>query len=333
MGVGLSGCYLGHVAAGQARLLWARQPIEEVVRDPATPDALRQQLERVLAVRGFAAGLGLDVRGRYRHYAPWPGDQVVTTVVATRPGELDAAGFWFPIVGRVPYKGYFDAVRARAEAQRLSQRGLDVCTVGVRAYSTLGWFDDPVTGPMLRQSEGALVETLLHELVHATAFVPGDAQLNEGVASFLGEEASVRFFERERGELAGRLERDRVAQQRRVRAVLLELRKRVASLYARVAAGPDRDRRRGRLEGRARARVASLAGDPQLAADPRRLRLNDACLALTATYAADTPCYERLLARSGGDLGDFVARLRASAEAGAPRAALLADVGCGAPAP
>jgi predicted aminopeptidase len=332
IGIWLSGCYLGHVAAGQARLLWARQPISEVVRDPATPDNLRQQLERVLAVRDYAARLGLDVQDRYRHYAPWPGDQIVTTLVATRPGELAAAGFWFPIVGRVPYKGYFDAERAGREAERLRRRGLDVCTVPVRAYSTLGWFDDPVTGPMLRQSEGALVETLLHELVHATAFVPGDAQFNEGVASFVGEEASVRFFGEAWGEAAARRERDRVEQQRQVRSVLLELRQRIASLYAEHAAGQDRDRRRARLEQQARARVAALAGDPEAAADPQRLRLNDACLALTATYASDTACYARRLSASGGDLDTFVERLRESAEADDPRAALLGDLRCAATA-
>jgi predicted aminopeptidase len=318
------------VAAGQARLLWARRPIEAVVRDPTTPEALRAQLDRVLDVRDYAARLGLDVQGRYRHYAPWPGDRIVTTVVATRPGELEAAGFWFPIVGRVPYKGYFDPRRARREARQLQERGLDVCTVPVRAYSTLGWFDDPVTGPMLRQPDGALVETVLHELVHATAYVPGDARLSEGVASFVGEEASVRFFTGDRGEAAGRRERLRVEEQRRVRGVLLELRERIEALYAERAASPERDRLRQELERQARARVAARIADPQHAGDPRRLRLNDACLALTATYASDTACYRRLLADLDGDLSALVVRLRASAGADDPRAALLGGTRCAA---
>ena len=138
--------------------------------------------------------LGLEVDGQYTSYAAWPGDRVVTALVATRPGEVEPAGFWFPILGRLPYKGYFDPEKAGAEAARLRARGLDVCEVPVRAYSTLGWFDDPVTGPMLRSGDGRLVETILHELVHSTVYVRGHVDFDEGVASFIGEEASVRFY-------------------------------------------------------------------------------------------------------------------------------------------
>ena len=86
------------MATGQARLLWARRPIESVIADPATLPLLRDQLEQVRAVRSFAESLGLSVGRRYRHYTPWPGDRVVTTIVSTRPGEIEPVGFWFPIV-------------------------------------------------------------------------------------------------------------------------------------------------------------------------------------------------------------------------------------------
>jgi predicted aminopeptidase len=188
-----TGCYLGHVASGQMRLLWARTPVAEVDADPTTPEALRQRLDLVAEVRVFARALGLDVDGQYTSYAPWPGDSLVTTVVATRPGAVEPVTSWFPIVGKVPYRGYFDTDRAHAHADTLRAEGLDVCVVPVRAYSTLGWFDDPLTGPMLRQPRPVLVETLLHELVHATVFVPGDAEFNEGVAAFFAQEARVRF--------------------------------------------------------------------------------------------------------------------------------------------
>ena len=102
---------------------------------------------------------------------------------------------WFPIVGSVPYRGYFDAERAAAEAAAPARQGpRRVSSQRVRAYSTLGWFDDPLTGPMLRQDEGALVETLFHELLHATVFVAGEPDFNEGVAAFVGQEARVRFY-------------------------------------------------------------------------------------------------------------------------------------------
>lgn len=325
----LPGCYLGHVAAGQAELLWARRPIERVLADPAITDTLRQRLGRVQQVRRYAMELGLSVESRYRHYAPWPGDRVVTTVVATRPGEIEPAGFWFPIVGHVPYKGFFDVARADAFAEQLRDEGLDVCEVPVRAYSTLGWFDDPVTDPMLQLPEPQLVETLLHELVHATTFVASDAVFNEGVASFVGEEGAVRFYAAREGEAAAERERQRVIERRRLRHELLRLRTRIGDAYQSLPAGAPRDRLRQDLEREARARIAAqplVDGDPE--ALSASLRLNDACLALVATYAADTACYAAELRALGGDLRAFVARLRETQAAEDPRGALLGVTPC-----
>ena len=128
------GCYYTHLAAGQTRLLLARRPLEAALADPALEPALRAQLALVREVRGFAPGIGLRLGGQYTSYAAWPGDRVVTSVVTTRPGEIEAAPFRFPIVGRVPYKGFFDAARAEGEAERLRARGWDVCLVPVPAY-------------------------------------------------------------------------------------------------------------------------------------------------------------------------------------------------------
>jgi predicted aminopeptidase len=283
----------------------------------------------VALVREFGAELGLEVGNRYTQYAPWPGDRIVTTVVATRPGEVDAAGFWFPIVGRVPYKGYFDVTRAEAEALRLRERGLDVCEVPVPAYSTLGWFDDPVTGPMLRLPEGDLVETLLHQLVHATLFAADDADWNEGVASFVGEEARVRFYAAHVGSDAAEAERRRVAQRRAVRRVLMDARSAARRAYAGHPPGPARDAARAEVDRAARAAIAALPlpeGEAQRIAE--RVRTNDACLALAATYAGLTPCLDARLAALDGDLTRLVAALRAANEADDPRRAFFGAQGC-----
>jgi predicted aminopeptidase len=322
---GNGGCYLGHLAAGQWRLLRARQPIAVVLSDPAAPADLKQQLEAVRAARAFAIELGLSVDGNYTSYAPWPGDRVVTSVVATRPGEVEAAGFWFPLLGRLPYKGYFDPGRAAREAERLRGQGLDVCEVPVPAYSTLGWFDDPVTGPMLRIGEGWLVETLLHELVHLTVYLREQADFNEGVASFVGEEASVRFYARAGREAEAARRRLEVEEGRRVDALVLGLRERVQALYAEAPPGAARAEARARLEVEARAEAAALPLATRDAAQlAERLRLNDACLALAATYTADLPLFAARLETLDGDLAAFVARLREAAEAEDPREHLLA---------
>jgi predicted aminopeptidase len=321
----MPGCYLAHVALGQARLLHARRPIEEVIADPATPAELRERLGWIHEVRAFATRLGLSVDDQYTSYVEWPGDRVVTTVVATPAGSLEPHRFWFPIVGHVPYKGFFDPAQAHEEAEALRAEGFDVCEVPVRAYSTLGWFDDPVTGPMLRGGSGALVETLLHELMHATVFVASQADFNEGVASFVGEEGSVRFFMERDGTDAAERERARIADARRLASTLLAFRRELEALYATDPAPPDRAEQRAAAEARTRAAVAAL---PLTTRDPVRLaadvRLSDACLALTRTYAADVDGYAATLAGLDGSLPEFVARVRAAAESKDPRATLLA---------
>jgi predicted aminopeptidase len=322
--VALSGCYLAHVTNGQVRILWARRPIPEALADPSLPEDERDRLARVVEVRAFAETLGLEVDGSYRDYVAWPGDRIVTTVVATRPREIEPAGFWFPIVGRVPYKGYFDPELAHDQAETLRADGLDVCEVSVRAYSTLGWFDDPVTGPMLRQPEGDLVETLLHELVHATAFVSSQPEFNEGVASFIGQEARVRFYAEHDGVAEAQSQQARVDLRRRIRNEMLVLRDSIAELYAGPAAANEIDGKRAEFEAATRARVAAFPFEDGRGEEiATQLRLNDACLALTATYGGDAHCYEAALESRGGELAALIAALRDAAEADDPRAALI----------
>ncbi len=320
----MSGCYLGHVTAGQLRLLAAREPIERLIADPSTPAPLRERLGLAPQARELARSIGLEVGGQYTSYVPWPGDRVVTTVVATRPGEVEPANFWFPIVGSVPYKGFFDPERARAEGEDLRARGLDVCELAVPAYSTLGWLDDPLTEPMLRGEPGRVVETIVHELVHATVYVPDAADWNEGVATFVGQEASVRWREATGDEVAAARERTRVEDDRRIAAQLLGLRQEVAELYAREPAGPERDAGRAKLEAGAREALGALSITTRSpTALARALRLNDACLSIVGTYSADLPRYGELLASLDGDLGAFVAHVREAAKAPDPGAALL----------
>ncbi|MEN8183335.1 MAG: aminopeptidase [Myxococcota bacterium] len=318
----LSGCYYAHLARGQARLLLARRDIDAVLSDPATAPEIRSALLRVKAVRAYARELGLDVGGQYTSYAEWPGNRVVTTVVITAPGEIEPTPFGFPLVGEVPYKGYFDVGAAEREAERLRGAGYDVCLVPVPAYSTLGWFDDPVTTPLLQGDPGDLVETLLHELVHATVFVRSDADFNEGLATFYAQEATLRFFAEQ--ELAALpRERERIRERRDVAALLAELRQAVAELYA-SESPVDADSREA-LSQSARATLASLPlkrNDPEALA--ATIPLGDACLALVGTYTADLPAYEGRLQALDGDLGAFLDQAKQAAEASDPRASLLA---------
>ncbi|MEE2673322.1 MAG: aminopeptidase [Myxococcota bacterium] len=319
--LGSPGCYYAHLASGQVRVLMARQPIRDLREDTNTPDRLRDQLALVERARSFASELGLEVGRQYTSYVDWPGDRIVTTVVATNPGEVEAAGFRFPLLGEVPYKGFFDIRAAEDEAQALRAKGLDVCVVPVTAYSTLGWMDDPVTAPMLRQGDTRLVETLLHELVHATVFVPNQPEFNEGVARFIGQEATVRFD-------ASAASRTRVSEDRRVAAETLAFRARVAALYEDSDESAGTGGERAAIEHAFRKHLAKL---PLTSRDPvslaARARLNDACLALSGTYAADNTRLERLLDELDGDLVRLIERLREAAQAEDSRAYFFGESG------
>lgn len=314
-----TGCYYMGLASGQMRMLMARTPIHSVQEDPDAPETLKQQLALVERARAFAKGLGLEVGGLYSSYVDWPGDRVVTTVVATRPGEVEARNFEFPIVGRVPYKGFFEVEAAEAEAAALAAEGLDVCVIPVTAYSTLGWMDDPITSPMLRRGDDTrLVETVLHELVHATVFVESQPDFNEGAARFIGQEAAIRFFQDDPARAHEAVAR--VRDDRAIAAALLDFRSQVADLYARESREGPRQQQREALEASFRTRLEAL---PLATRDAQplgqRVRLNDACLAISGTYAEDTPLHERMLAALSGDLPALVERLREAAESEDPR--------------
>jgi predicted aminopeptidase len=278
-------------------------------------------------VRVFARTLGLEVDGQYTSYVPWEGDRLVTTLVRAAPGEVVATPFWFPVVGSLPYKGYFDRAAAESEAGRLRAEGFSVCVSPVVAYSSLGWVDDPLTGPMLRRTrhDDELVETLIHELVHATGYWPDDPDFSESVASFIGGEGAVAFYEA-RGETeAAHSTRARVDDDRRIAARILALREAVESLYARSDPAAVASERAA-LEAHARRELADLelaVRSADRVADTARL--SDACLALRGTYAADLPAHAARHERTGRDLAAAVAHLRALVGTDRPRVAWFDD--------
>ncbi len=312
------------MARGQVRLLNASRPIHEVLDDPVTSPDLRRQLETVQRARLYAAQLGLAVDDQYTSYVSWPGDRILTTVVASRPGEVQPAGFWFPFLGRVPYKGFFDAARAEELADELRDEGLDVCVFPVPAYSTLGWLDDPITTPMLQRGEGNTVETIFHELVHATVFIKDHIDFNETVATFIGQEASIRFYDASGNAADAKTRRAAVHDQRALNTALISLRRRIEVLYADLPAGPERDAARARLDHEARESIATLPLQNTSAAEVvANLRLNDACLAVSATYGDEMERYVAALATLDGDLPAFVSRLGDTPDAPDPAEALL----------
>jgi len=189
---GLAGCstigYYSQAAVGQTRILLARQPVEDVLADPATSDVLRKQISTAQAITGFAeSDLGIPVHDRYSTWVATGRDAVVYNVVAAPEFSLEPLRWCYPVVGCVPYRGYFRRDKAEALASKLRAEGYDVLVGGVPAYSTLGWFSDPLMDTFIRWPEGHLANLLIHELTHGKVWVEGDAVFNESLASFVGD--------------------------------------------------------------------------------------------------------------------------------------------------
>jgi len=192
------GCATGYVvraAYEEARLLWRRQPIDRVLARPDLDADTRAKLELVLAARQFAADtLGLRAGGSYTSFAVVDGGEVVHVVTAAPRNALTPYTWWFPIVGDVPYRGYFEAADANALAGRMERDGYDTLVRPAVAFSTLGWFNDPLPSSLLRDDASRLAETVIHELTHNTLYVPGQAAFNESFATFVGLRGAELFF-------------------------------------------------------------------------------------------------------------------------------------------
>lgn len=196
--------YYAQLTTGQWSLLSARQPIDRVIDDSRTDPLLRERLRQVSAAREWAVRqLLLPDNGSYTSYVELDRPYVVWNVFATPEFSLSAVEHCFPIAGCLAYQGYYSETAAQQRAQELAADGNDVYVGGVPAYSTLGWFDDPVISTMMRWDDAALIGTLFHELAHQKLYVKGDTVFNESFAQFV-QEAGLEAYRAERPALPPR---------------------------------------------------------------------------------------------------------------------------------
>ncbi|HEX6314738.1 MAG TPA: aminopeptidase [Gemmatimonadaceae bacterium] len=197
------GRYILRAGWEEAKILMRRRPIEEVIADPSTSPTLRERLRLVQAARRYAVDtLGLEAGESFTTFAQLERDTLVLVLSAAYRDRLEAYRWWFPIVGRLPYKGFFrpaDAFRARDEFQ---SRGLDTYLRPASAFSTLGWFNDPLLSTTVRGDTTQLANTVIHELSHNTLFVSGNAEFSESFASFIGARGAEAFFRSRNAPLA-----------------------------------------------------------------------------------------------------------------------------------
>jgi predicted aminopeptidase len=235
----LSGCstYYGQLAAGQLELLRQREPVAGIIDNPQTDPQLRQRLALALQARAFAsASLGLPDNGSYRVYADIQRPYVVWNVFATEEFSVTPLTHCFPIAGCVAYRGYYQQGRARGAAALLKAEGYDTLVAGVQAYSTLGWFDDPLLSSMLHWDDDRLAALIIHELAHQRLYVPGDTAFNESYASFV-EREGLRQWRASRGlPPANEVAREQYAE---FSKLVLSTRERLATLYRSGLSEPE----------------------------------------------------------------------------------------------
>jgi predicted aminopeptidase len=193
----LSGCSAGFIlrsAYEQTKILLKREPIEKVINSAQTDPDIKRKLALVTEAREFARGIGLSPGGSFKTYSNIERDTLVWVVAGSKPTAFELYTWWFPIVGRVPYKGFFDKKSAENEALSLKQKGYETFLRGADALSTLGWFDDPVLTPMLKNDDYQIVNTVIHESVHSTVWIPNHVPFNESMANFVGAQGALEFY-------------------------------------------------------------------------------------------------------------------------------------------
>ncbi len=309
----LGGCttvdYYLQAVNGQMDVLRRAQPIERVLADPSAAGSLKQKLAEVRRIREFAGKeLGLPDNGTFRRYADLQRPFVVWNVFAAAEFSTQPKEWCYPLFGCANYRGYFSQAKAETAAHALQEKGYDTYVSGIPAYSTLGWFDDPVLNTFVHYPQGRLAEVIFHELAHQVVYVRGDTPFNESFAVTVGQEGARRWLARE-GTEQQRAAFEASGRRRQVFAALVEkYRGRLADIYA---SGLSDDRKRVRKAEAFRAMKeeyanlesasGGLAGYDRWFSQP----LNNAQLASASLYTQMVPAFQMLLAREAGDLPRF----------------------------
>ncbi|TDY03877.1 aminopeptidase [Thiohalophilus thiocyanatoxydans] len=332
----LPGCstlsyYLGAVN-GHAEILNRQRPVGEVVKDPATSETVRDALLQIQQARRFAVeALLLPDNDSYRYYADIDRPYAVWNVIATPELSVEPRQWCFLLVGCFSYRGYFSEHKADAYARQLQEQGDDTHVAGARAYSTLGWFDDPLLNTMLLHDEAHRLGVLFHELAHQKIYIDDDPAFNEGFAVFVQQVGVRRWFEAQGMDEAADRYQQTVQRRARFHGLLLETREKLAKLYA--SEQPDRIKREQKRQHFADLKQAyrqlkrqwnGYGGYDEWMQQP----LNNAHLALVATYREHVARFERLLEQHNGDLAAFYTAVERLAKLppGQRKAALLNNV-------
>ena len=336
IGTGCSPVYVVRAGWAEAKILHARRPIPEVILAPGTDERTRGKLTLAREAREFAMnGLGLDVGDSYTTYTELDRDTLAMVLSAAYPDRLAPRTWWFPVVGRVPYRGFFDLDDALDEQRKLEAKGFDTFLRPTAAFSTLGWFSDPLLSTIVQYDEVELVTTILHELSHNHLFVPGQVRFNESFANWVGRTGAMEFFCTRPGGGQDTVwcnrARDRWHDVKVFSRFMDGLAEDLEEVYGDSAATRedkiagrqavfDRHLRRFRDEVRPRFLEFSFSGFESLP-------LNNATLLSRMRYYHRLPDFDAHLAVAGGSLAGAIEAIRAGVEAGNDPFELLPSTG------
>jgi predicted aminopeptidase len=313
----LSGCssldYYLQAIDGHLDVASREKPIEELLKDNTLDDKLKTQLELAVKARTFAVTeLMLPDNDSYKNYADLERRYVVWSVVATPEFSIKPEQWCFLIVGCLSYRGYFDEQEASEKANELKAQGFDVSVNGTTAYSTLGYFDDPLLNTMLLRGEASMIGLMFHELAHQLVHVDGDTAYNEAFATTIEHEGLRRWYlaKNETSKFAAYLQREK--HRREVFKLLAEVRAELDALYKRELPENEKRLQKQALFADLRRRYYAWQATSNYRGFDSWMKkdLNNSDLALVATYHDLVPNFQGLLASVNGDLERFYQRVQ-----------------------
>jgi predicted aminopeptidase len=302
--------YLWQATRGQLAIMNRAQPLEKVLENPRLDPRIKKLLEEIPEMKAFGEANALKATGNYEEFVQWDGDAVIWVVSASEPLSFQAKRWSFPIVGSLTYLGWFDRDKADSHGERLKEENLDVYVRGASAYSTLGWFRDPVISTMISKGAHAhadLVNVILHESVHATFYIKGQSTFNESLAKFVGDRLTDQYLEKMNeknsgeafaGEMAEKIKAYHAAEKSRARvgARLSRLYWDLQAIYKDESNSKEKKlSKKEKLISEARA---------ELGWDERRV-LNNATLVQFQTYGTGMEEFETLFQSVGQDWNRF----------------------------
>lgn len=321
LSLALSGCshlsYYSQAIGGHLEVMQASRPISEVVEAPECDPKLKEQLAEVLRIRDFASReLGLPENDSYRSYADLQRPFVTWNVFAAPEFSLKPETWCMPVVGCVGYRGFYKQADAEAFAAELKQRGLDTYVGGVPAYSTLGYFRDPVLNTFLKAGDLEVARIIFHELAHQLVFVEGDTAFNESFATLVENEGLKRWLARKASPELGNAVVERLQHKASFVELVNSYKARLNEIYGSDL--PDTSKRAAKAEAMQEIARAYLSRQQTLGRSPVYKKwldenLNNAKIASLALYTQLYPAFEALLREEGNDLPRFYERVRALA--------------------